>query len=210
MFNNINIATLLVCLFFSNQVKSQDIKIDLIKSQKIDSKTSNGRWNVDLAWVYVDVIVDSFDALRGIISFTPNHSAPQCERITFIQTAKVLDNELNDYIWPNLEAPRNEIMTKSSFGVNKGFFVDHLASECQKGKSCSPYYRDYWPNEEDGSNDGYKNGEDISSAVLVDYPYGWEEISSIKLEACAVCADNQFVYSCFNWGGSWPVVGERV
>ena len=36
----------------------------------------------------------------------------------------------------------------------------------------------------------------------------WSEISSIELEACAVCRNESQVILCFQWGGSWEMLGE--
>lgn len=178
------------------------------KELKVTSQTRSGAWSVSLAWVSIEMIVDYWEALRGVVEFSPNSNAAQCSSISFIQTAKVADNDGEDYHWPLAEAPRNEMKTLASFGVEGGFYIDHKAADCWKGARCSPYYRDHWPNTEDGSRDGRKDPDSSRAAVLVDYPHGWEFISAISLEACAFCRDNDTPLSCFQWGGRWGMIGE--
>jgi hypothetical protein len=185
-----------------------DVEIKVKKQISSVTSSHRGDWDVNVAWVEVDTTVDYFEALRGIVKFSPNQNAPTCKNISFIQIAKVLDNDGNDYEWQLGEAPRNLIKTAASFDTEAGYYIDHAAYSCKKGKTCSPYFRDYWPNTEDGSRDGSNSAKEKKSAVLVDYPFGWEYISLIKLEACAYCRDSKLSISCFQWGGSWPLVGE--
>jgi len=178
------------------------------KEISMTAKTSFGKWDVNLAWISIDVGIEYWEVIRGIVTFKPKTRTPQCSSISFIQTAKVIDNDGLDYVWPLAESPRNKIKTSPGFGKDGGFYVDHKASACSEGEICSPYYRDHWPNLEDDSRDGYKYGNDSRSAVLVDYPFGWEYISSIRLEACAYCRDDNKPMSCFQWGGKWALTGE--
>lgn len=205
----LSVLVLLTTVSRSTYASDDQIEIMVKKSITSNTATSNGEWEVDVAWVEITTIFDYTEALRGIVSYSPSKNSRTCENISFIQTAQVLDNEGNDYIWPLGEAPRNQIKTAASFGVNPHYYIDHSASACQERENCSPYYRDYWPNEEDNSQDGFNKDGKQKSAVLVDYPFGWEIISSIKLEACAYCRDSNTPLSCFQWGGKWPLIGEQ-
>jgi hypothetical protein len=194
----------------SAKTKASDDQVTITVKKEIStySNSPSGSWDVSIAWVEIDTIIDYTEALRGIIKYTPAKTSPACENISFIQTAKVVTNENSDYEWPLGEAPRNTIKTKEGFGIKPNYYIDHMAVNCeQEDGKCSPYFRDYWPNEEDGSKDGKNNGEQ-SPAVLVDYPFGWDFIKSIELEACAVCRESSKVLSCFQWGGIWDIVGE--
>lgn len=182
----------------------------LSKKKKISLDT--GDFTVETQWKKISQTLDEIDVLYGRVKFTPKHGAltSTCKSISFIQTARVLDNTGNDYRWPLGQQARNRIMTKkSSNGVAAGFFIDHDASLCEEGGVCSPFYRDSWPNSQDGSRDGSLEPNRSLEAILIDYPFGWEFISSISLEACAVCRDHMEIYGCATWGGSWPALGER-
>lgn len=172
----------------------------------------SGDFTLDVKWKKAQQTSDEVDVLYGRVEFKPksDSSAQQCKNISFIQTARVLDNAGKDYQWPLGQTARNLIMTKGSRGgVSAGYFIDHDATRCAEESTCSPFYRDSWPNTQDGSRDGMLTTNHSSSAVLVDYPFGWEFISSISLEACAVCRDDMRIFGCAMWGGRWPITGGR-
>lgn len=201
------LLTTLTSLLLSTSAYSAP-EINIKKKIQIKSNTSSGKWDVDLAWVGIQDL-EYTEALRGFVKFSPNTNSSPCNRLSFIQIAQVLDNEENDYQWPLGESPRNLIKTEDSFYIEPYYYIDHQAVKCNRlDRSCSPYFRDYWPNREDGSQDGSVSSTESKPAILVDYPFGWELISSIKLEACAVCRDDSKILSCFQWGGSWKTIGE--
>jgi hypothetical protein len=193
--------TLFMSSFFTLSAHDDKASIKIIKTTNEKIEISQGEFDVTVSWLAIQTDFDYFEPLNGVVKFTPKENLG-CENISVIQIAKVVDNSGNDYEWPLGEAPRNEMRTAD------GYFVDHEAWGCTNKPSqpCSPYYRDHWPNEEDGSQDGSSMvGEPVKPTILVDYPYGWEYISRINLEACAMCrATGESL-----WGGVWPVVGER-
>ncbi|MEY2988105.1 MAG: hypothetical protein RJB13_1626 [Pseudomonadota bacterium] len=182
----------------------------LSRNKKIS--VAEGEFVIESKWKKIEQTSDAIDVLYGRVKFTPKFKdfTPACNNISFIQSARVLDNAGQNYKWPSGQQARNRMMTKKSAnGVAAGFFIDHDASLCAESRECSPFYRDSWPNTQDGSHDGASTPGRTSSAVLIDYPFGWEFISSISLEACAVCRDDMKIYGCATWGGTWPPVGER-
>lgn len=174
---------------------------------------SKGSFTVETQWTTIQQTSSEVDVLAGRVSFLPKsaNSAEKCGAVSFIQTARILDNKSKDYEWPTGQSARNKMRTKKNAqGVERGFFIDHDASRCENLEpECSPFYRDHWPNEEDGSKDGSLLGGQSEAAVLVDYPYGWELISAASLEACAVCRESGEFLGCVTWGGTWPTIGER-
>ncbi|MEN9808972.1 MAG: hypothetical protein RLZZ488_539 [Pseudomonadota bacterium] len=184
-------------------------------TQKFSQPFAKGVIAVESAWMTVQQTASEIDVLFGRVSFQPNEllKADSCGDVSFIQIAKILDNSGNDYQWPAGQNTRNILRTKnsSSEGVNAGWFVDHDDLRCKtSAQTCSPYFRDSWPNEEEGSRDGkFMNGS-YSDAVLVDFPFGWEVISSAALEACAVCRKSEELLGCVSWGGTWPTTGDRT
>lgn len=181
-----------------------DVKKTVLLSKQATAELPTGTFSVLQEWAQLESGPIFNEVMTGNVSFTPSASAPLCKSVSFIQTAQLLDNHGKNYKWPGDEAPRNSMMSKA------GFFVDHLASQCQPKEKCSPFYRDYWPNTEEGSQDGIATPESRQPAVLIDYPFGWEVISSIRLEACAVCRESMQVYGCFNWGGHWGLTSDRA
>jgi len=170
----------------------------------------DGRLVANVSWI-VDRSTEA-DAVRGRIEYRPDgnpHGA--CSSIRFIQVARVQCNGGADYTWEMGEADRNLQRTRASAGtgVSAGYFVDHLASACQRGHGCSPYFRDSWANA-DESQDGFQAGDRRAAASLVDYPYGWDEIERISLESCARCVDSGEFLGCADWGASWPPEGART
>lgn len=174
---------------------------------------SKGSFTVETQWTTIQQTSSEVDVLAGRVNFLPKsaNSGERCGAVSFIQTARILDNKSKDYEWPTGQSARNKMRTKKNAqGVQRGFFIDHDASRCENPEpECSPFYRDHWPNEENGSKDGSLLGAKSEAAVLVDYPYGWEFISSASLEACAVCRESLEFLGCVTWGGTWPTTGER-
>lgn len=151
------------------------------------------------------------DVLRGYVEFQPIEKTGNCRSIRLVQIAKVETQEGKDFFWDPSggESARNILTTTASdAGVLPGFFIDHQAHKCTRSKGCSPYFRDHWSNESE-SSDGWVCGSNIKSASLVDYPFGWTQFESIKLETCARCDDDGRFLKCLQWGARWPENGER-
>jgi len=195
----------------TNANSDSDKKIH--QSAELKAELSQGTFEVDTHWVTVQQTSSEEETLNGNIRFIPKPIISNCSNLSFIQSVRIQNNAGGDYKWPVGQSARNAMRTKknSSEGVAPGFFIDHDASRCEaKDTSCSPYYRDSWPNENDGSQDGsVKNGK-VEDAFMVDYPYGWGIISQAHLEACAVCRESAEILGCVNWGGTWPTIGERT
>ena len=184
-------------------------------NQKFSHAFAKGVIAVESAWMTVQQTASDVDVLYGRVSFQPNEllQAESCGDVSFIQIAKILDNSGKDYQWPAGQNTRNILKTKkiTSAGVNAGWFVDHDDLRCKaSAQTCSPYFRDSWPNEEEGSRDGKFINGSYSDAVLIDFPFGWEVISSATLEACAVCRKSEELLGCVSWGGTWPTTGDRA
>ncbi len=162
-----------------------------------------GELSIEINWI---INFSGNDALSSLISFKPNKQAPTCERLSFIQTARLQVTEDIDYIWDEIEGQksRNFMMTSSSLITKPGYFIDHDALKCQQGKTCSPFYRDSWENP-DESHDGESSLQNKKMASMFDAPYGWERFEQIDLEACAVCQNGSDlqVLACAHWGGKW-------
>ncbi|MEN9528802.1 MAG: hypothetical protein RI932_675 [Pseudomonadota bacterium] len=174
---------------------------------------SKGTFSLDIRWTTVQQTADEIDVLAGKVSFLPEFSSSKeiCGAVSFIQSARVLNNRGQDFQWPQGQHVRNAMRTIAQGSkITAGYFIDHDATLCKAGHpNCSPFFRDSWPNPEDGSQDGSTVDGKARAAVLVDYPFGWEVISSISLEACAVCRESGEYLGCATWGGTWPPVGER-
>jgi hypothetical protein len=172
-----------------------------------------GNFVVETMWTTAAQTAGEVDVLSGRVSFRAKLGNPSgiCTNISFIQTARILDNKGNDYQWPAGQSVRNQIRTKrTANNVEQGYFVDHDATQCaERSSECSPFFRDHWPNSDLGSQDGSLEAEKQKAAVLVDFPYGWELITSAELETCAVCRDTKKTFGCVTWGGTWPLTGER-
>lgn len=189
---------------------ASDVAEQLSKKTKIS--LAQGTFQVEVRWKKAQQTSDEIDVLFGRVEFFPKKSASfsSCKNVSFVQTARILDNNGADYSWPLGQTARNLIRTKANArGVVGGYFIDHDASKCIDTKQCSPFFRDSWPNTQDGSRDGSLSSRGAKPVVLVDYPYGWEFISSAKLEACAVCRTDARILGCATWGGEWPMTGER-
>lgn len=146
--------------------------------------------------------------LRSLITFTPTSSL-QCNQISFIQTARVDQEIRGDYEWLGGEEPRNFIKTKSTKNqdIVDHFFIDHKAFHCEKGLYCSPYYRDHWPNLQE-SGDGISYNDFQRPASLADFPFGWDSMERIVLEACAFCKDDKRLFGCIIWGAQMPLFDQ--
>jgi hypothetical protein len=181
-----------------------DIKKTVFLSRSDKATLPLGEFSVLQEWAQLESGPFFNEVMTGRIEFIPSKTAPACNALSYIQTAQVLDNQGSQYEWTMDDAPRNEMRSHA------GYFVDHMTSQCSKGTSCSPFYRDHWPNTDEGSRDGRVAPNKVESAILTDYPFGWEYISSIRLEACAVCRDTMQVYGCFQWGGHWGLTTDRT
>jgi hypothetical protein len=174
------------------------------------SFTNNvGKISTKIDWSYNQT---NSDVLSAIIKFTPNQDTPSCKRISFIQMARVLTGPGIDYVWKSNEGQinRNYIKTRSGVDIIPGFFIDHDAIKCSKGKTCSPFYRDSFENPEE-SSDGSTSTDLKLEASMFDAPFGWESFEEIDLEACAVCQNDSIikVLACTTWGGKWGITEER-
>ncbi len=176
---------------------------------QVSEKFDYGEIRAEVAWAINDT---GGDALRGLVSFTPNSAAPTCERLSFIQTARVRVDADTDYPWEmgSGQSHRTIIKTVAAPGIEGGFFIDHDAGRCRPEMLCSPFYRDSWPNS-DESADGASTEVEKKTATLFDAPFGWESFESIELEACAICQNpgSLEVLACAHWGGRWPLTSER-
>lgn len=184
---------------FLSIVFSQPIFATQINLQKWQS--DNGIFSLQTGWLYDDT--KSGDVLVGILSFEPSAEAHACNKIGFIQAAQVKDLKGQDLLWPGTLASRNKMRSSD------GYFVDHDSSRCEAGKSCSPFFNDWWPDESRSKTGEVENGV-TEPAGMADFPFGWTAFNSIRLEACAVCADDGEVYGCVKWGATWPSDGPRV
>jgi hypothetical protein len=150
------------------------------------------------------------DVLRGYVQYTPTSRTEKCKSIRFIQIARVEVSPGNDLQWQSGESDRNLMRTPKNIpGIVPGFYVDHIAFACTRGKSCSPYFRDSWPNaneSQDGSNELGK----VAKASLVDYPSGWDSFQTMTLESCAQCVDTGSFLGCAHWGADWPSGGRTL
>lgn len=173
-----------------------------------------GIFTVESKWTTAPQTAGETDVLFGKVSFRakPSHAGGTCQNISFIQTARILNNQGTDYQWPMGQDVRNRLRTKSGVrDIEPGFFIDHDAVNCtNSGNGCSPFFRDHWPNIDSGSRDGSLSTTKSTAAVLIDFPYGWELITSAALETCAVCRETNENFGCVTWGGTWPLTGERV
>ncbi|MEY4065179.1 MAG: hypothetical protein RIR26_1387 [Pseudomonadota bacterium] len=172
-----------------------------------------GTFTVETKWTTVQQTSSETDVLYGKVSFRakPSSANTTCPNVSFIQTARILDNKGNDYQWPSGQSVRNRLRTKTGMqGVEHGYFIDHDAMLCgQESERCSPFFRDHWPNTDVGSQDGLLTDKKSKAAILIDFPYGWESITSAELETCAVCRETNVNFGCVTWGGTWPLTGER-
>jgi hypothetical protein len=192
------LLTFLIALVISNP----------LWAASVEYKSLVGVMSADIKW---EINHTGTDILYALLKLRPNEHVPTCSRLSFIQIAKLTVNG-SDYVWADSEGQsnRNLILTKKQSGIEPGYFIDHNASLCTRGKSCSPFYRDSWANEEE-SQDGASTNFSKKAASLFDAPYGWERFEEIKLEACAVCQNGEElkVLSCVEWGGKWPLIEQR-
>jgi hypothetical protein len=173
-----------------------------------------GTISADIGWTTDRITLE--DVLRGKIEFIPNQEGPSCKSIKMIQVAKVLESPdiFDDHQWDLSSGnyDRNFVRTlhNEESGITGGYFIDYLGNHCVKGKPCSPYYRDHFPNS-DESQDGAKENGAITPAAIVDYPFGWGVIYNISLEVCSVCVSDRIItfLGCAKWGATWPLLSPR-
>lgn len=166
--------------------------------------SSQGAFTGQVRWT-----VDPFtaeDVLEGQLSFLPAPNLPRCQKIGWIQAARVSLESGEPLQWTMGETPRNILATQPP--EEPGFYIDHLAAHCRAGQACSPYFSDHWP-QEGRSAFGRASKRESKAATLVDFPFGWTQFRKIELEACAVCADTRQIYACLHWGGEWPAMGQQ-
>lgn len=129
------------------------------------------------------------DVLFAIIEYES-----ECKNKNFIQIAKVIDNENKDLVWDLASGEMNRNETSVD-----GFFVDIYHHRCQKGKACSPFYKDYFPEGENSKN----------KIKMIDAPFGWSRFEEIRLETCVFCSDTNRFEGCISWGGTFPLFGDK-
>ncbi len=159
-------------------------------------------WRVDVHWA-IDP-EDGESVLAAHLAFTPNAAAPICRSVRIIQVANMTTRSGRPCEWPSLSGESDRNLTRTL----AGFYVDHEAAKCAKGKPCSPYYRDSWPLPDESHDGAHLPGKTVS-ASMADYPFGWDQFRQISLEACARCVDNGQFLGCADWGAFWPLVGNR-
>jgi hypothetical protein len=139
--------------------------------------------------------------VSGTIEFDPDpKNCPVCKLIRLVQIVRVFEKPGVDYTWTGGEAPREKVKTAENKkkGVKAGYFVDHQAAGCSKGKKCSLYYREHWPNASD-SQDGSNDGTTAAKASLWDSPTG-DADDVFEFETCARCHDTGTYLRCVDWG----------
>jgi hypothetical protein len=179
------------------------------QAQQVSVPLRSGMLLANVAWTVDDVT--SLDVLRGQIEYRPDADQPgSCPNIRFIQVVKTEQRDGLDYEWQGLEEHRNALRTADEIGagIKRGYFVDHRASACAPGASCSPYFRDHWPNARE-SWDGFQLERRSAPASLVDYPFGWDILEQISFESCARCVETGEFLGCADWGARWPAQGPR-
>jgi len=135
--------------------------------------------------------------VKGTIEFIPDaKKCPECKLIRLVQIVYV-----KNQIWRGAEANREFVKTKKDKkkGIRGGFFVDHMAANCEPGKACSIYYRVHAPHEK-RSHDGSNDGKTPVGASLYDGPKGGPN-ESMEFETCARCVDDGEYFGCVIW--SW-------
>jgi len=149
--------------------------------------------------------------VSGTIEFDPDaKNCPVCKLIRLVQIVRVFEKPGVDYTWTGGEAPREKVKTAENKkkGVKAGYFVDHQAAGCSKGKKCSLYYRDHWANptqSQDGSNDGTTP----TTASLWDKPTG-DADDVFEFETCARCHDTKKYLRCVDWGFTADSAGNAT
>jgi hypothetical protein len=139
--------------------------------------------------------------VEGTIEFYPDAKiCPKCGLIRLVQIVRVFEKPGEEYKWSGKEGPREKVKTDEDKkkGVKAGYFVDHKAENCSKGKGCSLYYREHWTNaaiSQDGSNDGAT----AVKASLWDRPFG-DANDVFEFETCARCHDSGDYLGCVDWG----------
>ncbi|HVC09131.1 MAG TPA: hypothetical protein VNH15_04240 [Elusimicrobiota bacterium] len=168
----------------------------------VELPLKDGAWRVDVRWSSDPE--DGEDVLAGHLAFTPGAAAPVCRSIRIIQVANMQVSPGKPYQWPAFSGETDRNLTRTP----AGYYVDHEAANCSKGKPCSPYYRDSW-SLPDESHDGQNLPGQVVSSSIADYPFGWGQFDQISLETCARCVDNGQFLGCASWGAFWPLIGNR-
>ncbi|HVA65968.1 MAG TPA: hypothetical protein VNK24_03470 [Elusimicrobiota bacterium] len=168
----------------------------------VELPLKDGTWRADVDWSSDPE--DGEDVLAAHLAFTPDAAAPVCRSIRIIQVANMQVSPGKPYQWLALSGETDRNLTRTP----AGYYVDHEAANCSKGKPCSPYYRDSWalPDE---SHDGQNLPGHVVSSSIADYPFGWGNFDRISLETCARCVDNGQFLGCATWGAFWPLIGNR-
>lgn len=195
------------CLIFDNHDFYNRTDTTDNTSIKITSQLTNGTFHGEFEWL-ISPLTET-DIIRGHLEFTPKANAMPCSNISFIQITR-LDLEFRgDSKWESGEYPRELIKTSDNENAVANFYIDHKASNGSAKQQLSPFFRDHWPNPNE-SHDGYLiSDNELKSASLVDYPYGWDSetgMDRIRLEACAVCRSNMKNYGCIKWGANRPLL----
>ena len=147
--------------------------------------------------------------VSGTIAFDPDpNNCPVCKSIRLVQIVRVFEKPGVEYKFPGAEAPREKVKTAEdkAKGVKSGYFVDHQAAGCAKGKKCSLYYRDHWANptkSQEGSNDGTT----AKKASLWDQPSG-DADDVFEFETCARCHGTGSYLRCVDWGFAADSAGK--
>ncbi|GEM_PF-2267973 len=158
------------------------------------------------------------DVLSGNISWYASSNSEYCKNLSFIQIARVLDNNQQDYEWKMDQADRNAFKTQiqeKKLSIQPGFYVDIDAKKCKKNTPpCSPYYHSHFGPPLTGSKSGSHEKDNVTPAILIDFPFGWSQIESIELEACVVCEQTRAaaaaIQGCVKWGAKWPIQEHRT
>ena len=140
--------------------------------------------------------------MKGTIKFKASKKAPESMHIRLLQIARNEDLATGkEYRWEGKETARNELRTaeEKDKDIKPGYLVDILPPDRQRQDlPVSPYYRDYWPNEEK-SHDGSNIGGMVHEASLWDFPRSWD-FRRFSFETAARASDTGFTYATIRWG----------
>ena len=124
----------------------------------------------------------------------------KCSAYGFVQIAKMSANNGKDFKWLEVTGE----LARESVKTPNGYYVDHLSSKCKKGERCSPFFIDHWKNPNESSD-----GNELETADMADYSFGWVYFSSLKLETCALCRDDLRPLACVKWGALWDATKKK-
>jgi hypothetical protein len=184
---------LLKCIKIMGEDQAEYCRQEVLGEQPIRPTAGCG-------WFTANMAPDA-GGVKGTLEFSPDpKSCPKCKLIRLVQTLRIFEEPGVDYVWPGKDKPKESMKSKEDKkkSIKPGFFVDHDPAHCEKGKGCSLYYRDHWPNKthsKDGSNDGVT----ASSASLWDRPQG-DANDIFEFETCARCDDTGEYLGCLDWG----------